>query len=198
MTKENTKREERPNLPPGQHLTKKFPVLQKGRVAHINQEKFKLEIDGEVEYPTVFTLKELKELNDKELVADIHCVTSWTKVKTKWKGISFKTLFNHVKPKNTAFFVKFTCADQSFTTSVPIERLYSENAIIALDYENSPINDNHGGPVRALIPDLYFYKSAKWVIKISFLHNDEMGYWETHGYSNKADPWKEQRYSSDD
>ncbi|MHA2006885.1 MAG: molybdopterin-dependent oxidoreductase [Promethearchaeota archaeon] len=195
MTKENI---ERKRLPPGQHITKKFPVLQKGEVIHVNREKYHLEIDGEVEYPIVYSLKELEVLKDKEISADIHCVTSWTKMNTRWGGISFKTLFNIVKPRDSAFFVKFTCLDKGFTTSVPIKQLYSENALIALEYENSPINDKHGGPVRAIIPDLYFYKSAKWINKITFLQNEELGYWETHGYSNKADPWKELRYSTDD
>jgi len=195
---DNLKKEKIPRLPPGQHISKKFPILQKGRVAHINREDYKLEIGGEVERPVTLTLKELNDLKDKEIINDIHCVTSWSKFDTKWGGISFNTLFKLIKQKVSAHFVEFYCADKGFTTSVPLERLKTDNAILALTYENLPIDDNHGGPVRPIIPDLYFYKSAKWVLKITFLKEDRLGYWETHGYSNKADPWKEQRYHYDD
>ena len=157
-----------------------------------------MEVSGEVEQPTSLTLTEMENLKDIEIVEDIHCVTSWSKFDTKWEGISFNKFFSIVKPKNTALFVEFLCADHGFTTTVPIEKLKSENAILALTYEREPINDKHGGPVRAVIPDLYFYKSAKWVTGITFLKEDRLGYWERGGYSNKADPWKQQRYSYQD
>jgi len=189
---------ERPRLPPGQHITNKFPVLQKGRVAHIDRETYKLEIAGEIENPKVFSLQELKKLKDKEIVADIHCVTSWSKFDTKWGGISFNKIFDIVKPKKSGYFIEFYCVDKSFTTTIPIENLMADNTILALTYEGQPIDDKHGGPVRPIIPDLYFYKSAKWVVRITFLQEDRLGYWEGKGYSNKADPWKEQRYSYDD
>ena len=195
---ENFKNEERPRLPPGQHITERFPVLQKGRIASIDRENYKLHIEGEVENPTTFTLSSLEKLQDKEVIVDIHCVTSWSKFDTKWGGISFKKLLNIVKPKETARFVEFYCANNGFTTTVPIERVKANNTILALIYEGQPINDKHGGPVRPIIPDLYFYKSAKWVVKITFLKEDRLGFWERAGYSNKADPWKEQRYDYND
>ena len=194
----NSDDEDRPRLPPGQHITERFPVLQKGRIPHVDREGYKLQIEGEVENPTDFTLEDLKKIQDKEIIADIHCVTSWSKFDTKWSGISFDTLFSIVKPKSSTNFVEFLCADGGFTTTVPIEAIKAENSILALTYEGDPINDKHGGPIRPIIPDLYFYKSAKWVIKITFLKEDRLGYWERGGYSNKADPWKEQRYSRDD
>ena len=187
--------EKKPRLPPGQYETKRFPILQRGRIAHINREKYQLKIEGEVEQPATLTLKDLKKLEDKEIIVDIHCVTSWSKFDTKWSGVSFQKLFNIIKPKESAHFIEFYCADKGFTTTVPIERLYADNAILALANEGLPINDKHGGPVRPVIPDLYFYKSAKWVVKMIFLENDRLGYWERQGYSNKADPWEEQRYS---
>lgn len=190
--------EEKPRLPPGQHLIKKkerFPVLQHGKGAHINRETYQLKIEGEVQESTSLSLKELQKLEDKEIIVDIHCVTSWSKFDTQWGGISFQKILDLVKPKQSANFVEFLCADDNFTTTVPIEAVRSENALLALYYDEEPLNDKHGGPVRALIPDLYFYKSAKWVIKITFLEEDRLGYWERGGYSNKADPWKEQRYS---
>lgn len=195
---ENSKEEEKPRLPPGQHITDRFPVLQKGSIPQVDRDNFILEVAGEVEKPMKFTLAELKQLQDKQIIADIHCVTSWSKFDTKWEGISFKKLLSLIKPKNSAKFVEFLCADGGFTTTVPIERLKADNTLLALTYEGAPINDKHGGPVRPIIPDLYFYKSAKWVIKITFLKEDRLGYWEQGGYSNKADPWKEQRYSYHD
>ncbi len=194
---EDAEKETRPRQPPGQRVTSRFPVLQKGGIVHIDREKYKLEVAGEVEKPVAWSLDQLKELQDEDIVADIHCVTSWSKYDTKWSGISFKKLLELVKPTKKAKFVEFYCADGGFITTVPIEAL-KENALLALSYEGKPIEDSHGGPVRPIIPDLYFYKSAKWLLKINFLEQDRLGYWEKGGYSNKADPWKEQRYASDD
>ena len=193
MTEENKNR-----LPPGQVLTDKFPVLQKGEIPHVNRDTYVLEISGAVENPVKLNLNELGNMIDARITADIHCVTTWSKFDTKWSGIYFRSILKLVKPKDNVSFVEFTGADFDFTTTVPVETLKSENVILALTYENQPISDDHGGPVRAVIPDLYFYKSAKWIIKITFFEKDRPGYWEKGGYSNKADPWKEQRYSSDD
>lgn len=185
-------------LPPGQYIAKRLPVLQKGNIVHLDRETYKLTLEGEIENPMTLTLQDLEKLKNKNIITDLHCVTSWSKFDTKWGGISFSTLFNIIKPKKEAHFVEFFCADDGFTTTVPIEKLKAENAILALTYEGLPINDKHGGPLRPIIPDLYFYKSAKWVIKIIFLKEDRLGYWEREGYSNKADPWKELRYSYQD
>lgn len=194
----NSNSESRPRLPPGQHLTKKFPVLQKGRVQHIDRDKYKLKVAGEVKKPQTFTLEQLRELKNQEVTCDIHCVTGWSKFDAKWEGISFKELFEIVQPKETANFLEFYCADGGFTTTVPLEKVISEKNILALRYDGVALGDKHGGPVRAVIPDLYFYKSAKWITKISFLKEDNLGYWERGGYSNKANPWKEQRYRRND
>jgi DMSO/TMAO reductase YedYZ molybdopterin-dependent catalytic subunit len=198
LKNQSSDKKEKQRLPPGQHITTRFPVLQKGRIPHIERENYSLKINGEVQNPINFTLQELINLQDKEIITDIHCVTSWSKYDTKWGGISFNKLFDIIKPKDTAKYVEFLCADDNFTTTVPIERLKADNTILALNYEGNSINDDHGGPVRPIIPDLYFYKSAKWVQKITFLEQDKLGYWERAGYSNKADPWKEQRYSYHD
>lgn len=197
MTK-NSNSDRKPRLPPGQHVIERFPILQKGGIAHLNREKYQLKIEGEIENPRTFSLEELKKLKNKEIVTDIHCVTTWSKFDTRWGGISFNKIFDIVKPKKSAHFIEFYCADNDFTTTVPIEKLMADNTILALTYEGRPIDDKHGGPVRPIIPELYFYKSAKWVVRITFLPEDRLGYWERNGYSNKADPWKEQRYSYDD
>lgn len=196
--KNNSIQQKKPRLPPGQHETKQFPVLQKGSIAHINRKDYQLKIEGEIEHPKIFSLEDLKKIKDLEITEDIHCVTSWSKFDTRWGGVSFKKIFNILKPKSSANFVEFSCADDNFTTTVPLERLLDDNAILAINFDNLPISDKHGGPVRAIIPNLYFYKSAKWVIKITFLEKDRLGYWERQGYSNDANPWKEQRYTSDD
>jgi DMSO/TMAO reductase YedYZ molybdopterin-dependent catalytic subunit len=193
-----TNSEKRSRLPPGQHLTEKFPVLQKGRVQHVDRDKYRLEIEGEVENPQTFSLDQLKKIKDQQIECDIHCVTSWSKFNTQWEGISFQKLFEIVKPTEKANFIEFYCADGGFTTTVPIDKVKSKENILALKYDGVPLGDKHGGPVRAVIPDLYFYKSAKWVTKINFLQKDKLGYWERGGYSNKADPWKEQRYRRQD
>jgi DMSO/TMAO reductase YedYZ molybdopterin-dependent catalytic subunit len=195
---ENSDQKEKPRLPPGQHLTSRFPVLQKGRVPHIDRENYFLEFNGAIDMSSSFNLHQLDNLKDLDIIVDIHCVTSWSKFDTKWGGISFKKIFSIIKPKENARFVEFLCADDNFTTTVPIESLKADNTLLALTYEGKPINDDHGGPVRPIIPNLYFYKSAKWVKKITFLEKDRLGYWERAGYSNKADPWKEQRYSYHD
>jgi len=199
--KENSDSKNRPRLPPGQRLIKekdRFPVLQKGGIPHIDREHYELTIEGEVEKSITLTLNDLNKLRDKDIVADIHCVTSWSKYDTKWDGISFTKILELVKPKRTVNFVEFYCADGGFTTTVPIDAIKAKNTILALTCEGKEITDAHGGPVRPIIPDLYFYKSAKWLLKITFLKEDKLGYWERGGYSNKADPWKEQRYASDD
>ncbi|MEJ2250513.1 MAG: molybdopterin-dependent oxidoreductase [Candidatus Lokiarchaeota archaeon] len=192
--KQNFNNNKKARLPPGQHLTKRFPVLQKGRVAHVDRENYNLIITGNVSNPKKFSLEDLNQLEDQEVIIDIHCVTSWSKFDTTWKGISFKKIFKIVDPKPTAKYVEFECADDGFTTTVPIQELNKENCLLATKYEGQSLDDKHGGPIRALIPHLYFYKSAKWVKQINFLIEDRLGYWERGGYSNKADPWKEQRY----
>jgi DMSO/TMAO reductase YedYZ molybdopterin-dependent catalytic subunit len=194
----NPMKKEKERLPPGQHLTNSFPVLQKGEIVHQNRSNYILTINGEVENAKKFKLDELMKMIDADLKTDIHCVTTWSKYDTNWRGIFMKTIINIVKPTTKAHFVEFTCADGGFTTTVPIDELNKSNALLALEYENKPIDDNHGGPVRGLLPDLYFYKSAKWVVQIRFLEKDQLGYWENGGYSNKADPWKEERYSYQD
>jgi len=190
--------EEKLRLPPGQHKIERFPVLQKGKIAHINREKYRLKISGEVNNPKTYSLEELESMQTQDVVVDIHCVTSWSKFDTKWEGIPFDYLFEEINPKPSANFVEFKCADGGFTTTVPIKELKEKRCLLALKYNGEPISDEHGGPVRALIPHLYFYKSAKWVLKINLLQEDRLGYWEQGGYSNKADPWKEQRYRYND
>nr|MDO8108718.1 sulfite oxidase-like oxidoreductase [Candidatus Sigynarchaeota archaeon] len=182
-------------LPPGQRKTDRFPVLQHGLILRIDRSKYKLRIEGLVEKPVELTLDELKNLKKLDETVDIHCVTSWSKFDTKWAGLPFKELMGIVKPKPNAKFVIMHCADGGFTTSLPLQAMMDDDVLVAYEYEGKPISDDHGGPVRTIVPKRYFYKSAKWLVRLELVEEDEPGYWERGGYSNSADPWKEERYA---
>ncbi|MFX0094328.1 MAG: sulfite oxidase-like oxidoreductase [Candidatus Hodarchaeota archaeon] len=184
-------------LPPGQRLTTRFPVLQAGKIPKIDNKDWQLRIYGEVEKPVTLTYDELTTLPSSRITCDIHCVTSWSKFDTLWEGVQFKEIVKLCKPHTNAKYVIFECADLGgrFTTSLPLEVLMDEDVLLAYKYDNKPLETKHGGPVRGLVPKRYFYKSAKWIIGLKFVEKDEPGYWERGGYSNSADPWKEERYS---
>ena len=136
----------------------------------------------------------LKSLTSKEITKDIHCVTRWTKFDMKWKGVKISTLFNELSikaPTNWTMIGSFT----GYTTNLPLKDLLMDNTIISYLYEDKEITPEHGGPIRLIVPHLYFWKSAKWVDKITFIDNDKPGFWENYGYHMYGDPWKEQRYS---
>ena len=173
-------------LPPGQHKTDRFPVLQYGGITHVDRSRYKLKIDGLVEKPVALTIEELKKLPRHDEKVDIHCVTTWTKFDMEWAGVPFKAIVTLVKPKPDARFVIMHCADGGFTTSLPIEVMMDEDVLVALEYEGKPITDEHGGPVRTIVPKKYFYKSAKWLVRLEFVKEDQLGYWERGGYSNTA------------
>ncbi|MHA1301979.1 MAG: molybdopterin-dependent oxidoreductase [Candidatus Helarchaeota archaeon] len=185
-------------LPPNQKKVAKFPILQAGDIPYdLNKKNWYLKIYGEIQNPKTFTYKEFIKLPKIKLKTDIHCVTGWSLYDTYWEGIQFKEIFKIVKPKDKAKFVIFECADLrgKFTTSLPIEVLMDYEAILAFKYNDEDLDIKHGGPVRGLVPKKYFYKSAKWVKGLKFVEKDELGYWERGGYSNTADPWKEERYA---
>ncbi|MHA1784090.1 MAG: sulfite oxidase-like oxidoreductase [Candidatus Helarchaeota archaeon] len=185
-------------LPPGQRKIDRFPVLQAADIPRdLNKDNWTLEVYGEVENPKIFTYKELINLPSTKVTTDIHCVTSWSLFDTNWEGVKFTEIFKIVKPTNKARHVVFECADLGgrFTTNLPIEVLMDEDAMLAYKYDGRELEIKHGGPVRGFVPKKYFYKSAKWVRKLKFVEEDELGYWERGGYSNTADPWNEERYS---
>ncbi|MBD3188357.1 molybdopterin-dependent oxidoreductase [Candidatus Bathyarchaeota archaeon] len=182
-------------IPPGQHVTKQFPVLQHGRVVHLDREDYTLEITGLVQLPTMLDLDGILALPRTTRTVDIHCVTSWSKLDTKWGGVQFREITALVKPLKEARHVIMHCADGGFTTSLPIEPMMDDDVLLAYEYNGKPLNDAHGGPVRVLVPKRYFYKSAKWLTGLEFTKEDSLGFWERGGYSNSADPWKEERYA---
>lgn len=185
-------------VPPGQVVTHGFPVLHAGSVPYaLTPANWSLTVHGEVAAPATLTFADLLALPQKDVTVDIHCVTSWTKLGTRWRGVPFTALVERVRPTAPARFVLFEC-EQGFTTSLPLEVLRDDDVLVAHTYDGQPIAAEHGGPVRMLVPKRYFYKSAKWLRGLKFLAEDEPGFWEVRGYSNIADPWSETRYDVDD
>jgi DMSO/TMAO reductase YedYZ molybdopterin-dependent catalytic subunit len=181
-------------LPPGQHLTSGFPVLDLGIQPDISPNEWRLHVDGLVENPMTFTWEEFHNLPQFEDVSDFHCVTTWSKFDVRWSGVAFFTLTDIVRPKRESRYVLFGSYD-NYTTNVRIEDVMDDDALIASRYDGQPLSREHGGPVRIVIPKLYAWKSAKFIRSIEFSAEDRAGFWEVRGYSNTADPWTEDRFS---
>jgi DMSO/TMAO reductase YedYZ molybdopterin-dependent catalytic subunit len=184
-----------PRLPPGQVITKGWPVLHAGTIpSNLTKSNWSLTIHGEVRNPIRLTYEDLLKLPRKVIKCDIHCVTSWSRLDTLWEGVSFKDLMDLSLPTEKAKFAIFEC-EQGFTTNLPLSVLYDDDVLVAYRADGKDLELEHGGPVRMLVPKRYFYKSAKWLRGIKLTEEDEPGFWEVRGYSNSADPWKEERYA---
>jgi DMSO/TMAO reductase YedYZ molybdopterin-dependent catalytic subunit len=182
-------------LPPGQKEVKNWPVLDLGVQPNIIAPRvWRLTIKGLVENPLALTLGEFMALPQEDFVSDIHCVTQWSRFDNHWRGVSARRLIELVKPKTEARHVIFHSYD-GYTTNVKLEVFAEPNVLLAHSWEGKPLSREHGGPVRVVIPDWYFWKSAKWVTQIEFTADDRPGFWEVRGYHNEGDPWKEERYS---
>jgi len=181
-------------LPPGQKLTTGFPVLDLGVQPDIALDDWKLALDGLVEQPVSLSWTELAALPQVEDVSDFHCVTTWSKYDCRWGGVAFTTLYELVRPKPEAQFVYFTSYD-GYSTNVPLAQCLDDDVLLATSFAGAPVSREHGGPARVIIPKLYAWKGAKFVSGITFLAEDKLGFWELRGYSNTADPWKEERYA---
>jgi len=182
----------RPRIPPGQHAVKALPNMG-GRQQDENVPEWRLTITGEVEKPMTLVISDLMELEQLDLTCDVHCVTGWSLLDSRWRGISLKTIMNLVKVKETAGFVILEDPG-GYTSSIPRAEALKDNVILAHGFYDRKLPQAHGAPLRALIPDRYFYKSVKWLKGIKFSAVDEPGYYESAGYSNSADPWKEERF----
>jgi len=182
-------------LPPGQHLTTGFPVLDLGIKPEVSLKDWRLEVKGLVENPRNFTWDELNALPQFHDVSDFHCVTTWSKFDVPWSGIAFFTLADIVRPKPEAKHVLFGSYDD-YTTNVKIEDVMDDDVLIATGYAGQPLPIEHGGPARMVIPKLYAWKSAKFIRSIEFSAAIRPGFWEVRGYSNTADPWTDDRFSS--
>jgi DMSO/TMAO reductase YedYZ molybdopterin-dependent catalytic subunit len=189
-------RPETERLPPGQHLVKNWPVLDLGQQPHVPFETWRLDARGLVENQTTWSWKTFQRLEQSRKVSDIHCVTTWSRYDNEWQGVATRDLLDVVMPKPEAHFVLLTSYD-GYTTNVPLADFAAEDAILATHWEGQPITREHGGPMRLVIPHLYFWKSAKWLNRIEFIASDQAGFWERNGYSMYGDPWIEQRYSDD-
>jgi DMSO/TMAO reductase YedYZ molybdopterin-dependent catalytic subunit len=181
-------------VPPGQYVTGDFPVLSAGPTPHTSLSDWDFTIRGMVKEPITWTWTEFLALPSDTITVDIHCVTKWSKLDTAWKGVSLDTLLDGVETK-AAYALAF--CDGGYTTNLPLEDLTGGRAWIAYEYGGEPLDAEHGGPARLLVPHLYFWKSAKWVRGVELREYDEPGFWEYYGYHNYGDPWKEQRYRGD-
>jgi DMSO/TMAO reductase YedYZ molybdopterin-dependent catalytic subunit len=184
-------------IPPGQHLVGDFPVLSAGPTPQIRLDDWQLTIYGLVREPVAWNWAQFNQLPTQSFTVDIHCVTKWSKLDTHWQGVSVDTLLEHVELDPTARFVT-AHSYGGYTTNMPLTDLLNGRAFIGFQYDGKPLSPEHGGPARLVVPDLYLWKSAKWVRGLELMAEDRRGFWESLGYSNKADPWKEQRYSGDD
>jgi DMSO/TMAO reductase YedYZ molybdopterin-dependent catalytic subunit len=182
----------RPRIPPGQHAVKALPNMG-GRQTDDNVPDWHLKITGDVETPKALKISELMELEQVDLICDVHCVTGWTLLDSRWRGVSMKTIVNLVKAKERAGFVIMK-ARGTYTSSIPLAEALKDNVILAHGFNDRKLPQTHGAPLRAVVPDRYFYKSVKWLEEIKFSAVDEPGFYESSGYSNSADPWKEERF----
>jgi DMSO/TMAO reductase YedYZ molybdopterin-dependent catalytic subunit len=181
-------------VPPGQYVTDDFPVLSAGPTPRPHLADWSFTIQGAVDKVVTWTWDEFHELPTETFTLDIHCVTKWTKLDTTWTGVSLDTLLEHAKP-SAGFVTAF--ADGDYTTNLTLEDITGGKAWIVDTFDGLPLEAEHGGPARMLVPHLYFWKSAKWVRGLNLTPTDEPGFWETNGYSNHGDPWLEQRYWGD-
>jgi DMSO/TMAO reductase YedYZ molybdopterin-dependent catalytic subunit len=181
-------------VPPGQYVTPDFPVLSAGPTPRVTLDEWSFMVDGAVDDAVSWSWDELLALPAETFTVDIHCVTKWSKLDTTWTGVSLDVLLEDVA--TAADHVTAWC-DGGYTTNLPLEDLTGGRAWLAYQYDDEPLDPEHGGPARLLVPHLYLWKSAKWVRGLTLTELDEPGFWESVGYHNYGDPWKEQRYWSD-
>lgn len=183
-------------VPPGQYVTPDFPVLSAGPTPRTPLDQWTFTIEGLVGEPVKWSWEQFLQLPSQIFDVDIHCVTKWSKLDTRWEGVSIDTLFELVDLDPKARFVTAFC-DGDYTTNMPLTDIINGQAFIAYRYDNQPLQAEHGGPARLVVPHLYFWKSAKWVRGLRLIESDKPGFWESLGYNNHGDPWKEERYWND-
>jgi DMSO/TMAO reductase YedYZ molybdopterin-dependent catalytic subunit len=192
----HTARSEAERLPPGQHLVKDWPVLDLGMHPDVPTSRWRLEVFGAVERPMIWDWAGFQALPQSRAVSDIHCVTTWSRYDNAWDGVLTRDLLRAVTPKPDARFVVLQSYD-GYTTNLSLDDFAAEDALLAHNWQGSPLAQVHGGPLRLVVPRLYFWKSAKWLQRIEFRTEDRPGFWEVRGYHNRGDPWNEQRYSDE-
>ena len=186
-----------PRLPPGQYDTgADWPVLTAEVTPNLDPRQWSLTVDGLVDHPTTWTWDQAHALAQSEYHGDIHCVTTWSKLGTSFGGVSVDVLLDAASPSPGAGFAMAT-STTGYTTNLPVADLRGGKAWVVWTHEGLPLRPDHGGPVRLLVPHLYFWKSAKWLTRLTLMQDDRPGFWERNGYHDRGDPWLEQRYSGD-
>lgn len=184
-------------LPPGQSPTLKWPVLSVGATPEIPRETWLLSIDGAVAQPYVFDWDELQSAAQTDFSGAIHCVTRWSKFGMRWRGVSVRELIERAVPEPGASHLIAHCYG-GYTTNMPLADVLEHPALIAHEVDGAPLDPDHGGPARLLVPHLYLWKSAKWIHRLELLEGDQLGFWEQNGYHHRGDPWRQERYSVDE
>jgi DMSO/TMAO reductase YedYZ molybdopterin-dependent catalytic subunit len=181
-------------VPPGQVLTEKFPVLTYGGTPHFDPTTWTFRCFGLVEHEVSWTWAEFLGLPRVHVRSDIHCVTTWSRLDNDWEGVSMREILRHVTPLPQAKYV-LQHAEQGYTTNTSLADLLSDDVVLALRHDGHDLEPDHGGPLRLVVPKLYFWKSAKWLRGLEFLDVNPPGFWERNGYHMNADPWREERYA---
>ncbi|NOZ04829.1 MAG: sulfite oxidase-like oxidoreductase [Chloroflexi bacterium] len=180
-------------LPPGQALTEKWPVLHYGNIPRFDPKTWDFRVWGLVEEEITWTWEDFTSLPHVTTTSDIHCVTRWSRYDNRWAGVPILEVMKHVRPLPEARYV-MVHADPDYTTNLPIEALLDDDVLFALQHDGEPLTPEHGGPLRLVVPKLYFWKSAKWVRGLEFMAEDAAGFWERAGYHMHGDPWTEERF----
>ena len=180
-------------LPPGQRETREWPVLDLGITPRVHTDDWRFSVGGAVEAPLKWEWRDFMAQPQLEITCDMHCVTAWSRYDNQFKGVPFLHLLDLVRPRPEARFVMLRSFDD-YTTNVPLADLADEDVLLAHSWQGKPIDAEHGGPMRLLLPKLYLWKSAKWLRHITFMDKDAPGYWEQRGYHMRGDPWNEERY----
>ena len=184
-------------VPPGQHVEEDFPVLTAGPTPRTPLDQWTLALQQGGRLLAKWSWAEFGALPQTEIKTDIHCVTKWTKLDTRWRGVSFDDLLQAAGPEVAPSDFLLAHCDGGYTTNVPVADLIDGKAMVATHFDGEPLTPAHGGPARLLVPHLYFWKSAKWVRRLHFIETNEPGFWESLGYHIRGDPWREQRYAGD-
>ena len=183
-------------LPPGQSLTLKWPVLHEGSVPRTDLHTWDFRIDGLVEKPVRLTWEEFNKLPRTQIHCDLHCVTRWSRFDNRFEGVPLTEVMKLVTPKPSAHFAMVR-GEHGYTANLPLEDLMKPETMFAFSHDGEPLTADHGGPLRLIVPHLYLWKSVKWVRGLSLMAEDEPGFWEQNGYHIYGDPWKEQRFDTD-
>jgi DMSO/TMAO reductase YedYZ molybdopterin-dependent catalytic subunit len=184
-------------LPPGQYATADFPVLSAGPTPHLRLDDWSLSLEHGSSFLATWNWAQFEALPQTTIAADIHCVTKWSKLGTTWQGVTFDDLLRAAGLQQPAAPYVMAHCEGGYTTNLAIADLIGGKGAVVTRYAGSPIEPVHGGPARLFVPHLYFWKSAKWLRRLSFMEANEPGFWESSGYHIRGDPWREERYDGD-